>query len=76
MCKKITIFMTVLVTLLLAACHKTDDQTKDIHISVAASLVPVMNEIIEEYKKEVPIDIHIIQVGLEHLKSRLVKEQK
>lgn len=71
MCKKITIFMTVLVTLLLAACHKTDDQTKDIHISVAASLVPVMNEIIEEYKKEVPIDIHINSGGSGTLKKQI-----
>lgn len=69
--KKITIWTFVLVSLLLTACAKLADETKDIHISVAASLVPVMEEMIEEYTKEVPIRIHVNSGGSGTLKKQI-----
>lgn len=69
--KKITVLLLVIISIFTIGCGKKVEETKEINISVAASLLEPMKEISSEFEKDNNVKININSGGSGALKKQI-----
>ncbi len=71
MCKKVTAILLLMISVIFVGCSNTVKDTREINISVAASLLEPMTKISEIYEKDNDVKININSGGSGTLKKQI-----
>lgn len=73
--KKIILLTVLCMGMILSACGTQKEEVTELNISVAASLVNPIDEMIELYTKDHPVKINVNSGDQEHLRNKFQKVQ-